>query len=108
MQHLDTGTIIAVVAALIFYLRLIILQRHKMNRTRTDKQLKDGKNSGGKRGHIPQPGMRIYSWYLLAMGIALIFLGALMTTLPVFDPAVSNLWWVALTAGILLLGISIR
>jgi hypothetical protein len=27
--QLDTGTIIAVAAALIFYLRLIILQRHK-------------------------------------------------------------------------------
>lgn len=104
----DTGTIIAIVAALVFYLRLIILQRHKVNQAQGNKHTKVGKSASGKRGYVPQEGLRIYSWYLLGIGVALIFLGALMTTLPLFDPAVSSLWWVALTAGILLLGLSIR
>jgi hypothetical protein len=107
-MQLDTGTIIAVAAALLFYLRLIIIQRHKVNQARIAPQNKADKNSVGKRGYTPQPGLTIASWYLLGMGIALILLGALMTALPVFGPTASSLWWLVLTVGILLLGLCIR
>jgi hypothetical protein len=46
----DTGTIIAIAAALIFYLRLIILQRHRV------KQNHNAPQKSGKRGYTPQPG----------------------------------------------------
>jgi hypothetical protein len=90
-MKLDTGTIIAIAAALIFYLRLIIIQRHKSNQANTS-----------------QLGIRIVSWYLLGMGLAFILLGALLTAYPLFGPAFSSYWWVILTLGILLLGLSIR
>jgi hypothetical protein len=107
-MQLDTGTIIAIAAALIFYLRLIIIQRHKSNQIRVNPQTRAGKNSGEKRGYTPTPGLQIVSWYLLGMGAALILLGALMTALPVFGPTANSLWWAVLTIGILLLGLSIR
>jgi hypothetical protein len=111
-MQMDFGTIIAVAAALIFYLRLIILQRHKANQTRSNQQsassTKYEKNSFGQRNFKPQAGMQIASWYLLGMGIALILLGALMTALPIFGQSARDLWWLVLTVGILLLGLSIR
>jgi hypothetical protein len=111
-MQMDTGTIIAVAAALIFYLRLIILQRHKANRTQMNQQKSTsgnlGKKSSGKQGLETQAGFRIVSWYLLGMGVALILFGALMTALPIFGQTARDLWWLVLTIGILLLGLSIR
>jgi hypothetical protein len=98
----DAGTIIAIAAALIFYLRLIILQRHKANQTQHAPQ------KSGKRGYTPQPGLKIISWYLLGAGVAFIFLGALLAASPIFGPTASSLWWLILTVGIFLLGLSIR
>jgi len=104
-MQLDTGTIIAVAAALIFYLRLIIIQRHRVNQARFNPQ---STHTADKRGSEPLPGIKIISWYLLGMGVALILLGALLTALPIFGPTASNFWWLVLTIGILLLGLSIR
>lgn len=110
-MQMDTGTIIAVAAALIFYLRLIILQRHKANRMMNQQKPtsgNSGKLSSGKQRWEPQPGLHIVSWFLLGMGVALILLGALMTALPIFGQTARDLWWLVLTIGILLLGLSIR
>jgi hypothetical protein len=108
-MQMDFGTIIAVAAALIFYLRLIILQRHRAKQTQIDphKQTTSAK-TGDKRGYTPPPGFQIVSWYLLGMGAALILLGALMTAFPIFGQPARDLWWLILTVGILLLGLSIR
>jgi hypothetical protein len=98
----DTGTIIAIAAALIFYLRLIILQRHRV------KQNHNAPQKSGKRGYTPQPGFKIISWYLVGAGVVLILVGALLAATPIFGPTASDLWWLILTAGIVLLGFSIR
>jgi hypothetical protein len=110
-MQMDFGTIIAVAAALIFYLRLIILQRHKAKQARSNLQSpssKSERNHMGQRGSIPQAGLQIVSWYLIGMGVALILLGAMMTAFPIFGQPGRDLWWLVLTVGILLLGLSIR
>jgi hypothetical protein len=109
-MQIDFGTIIAVAAALLFYLRLIILQRHKAKHSNLNhqRQIPSGKKPGEKQGDTPNQGIQIVSWYLLGMGVALILLGALMTAFPIFGQPARNLWWLVLTVGILLLGLSIR
>jgi hypothetical protein len=111
-MQMDFGTIIAVAAALIFYLRLIILQRHKAKQARRNLQnetsAKSERNHMGQRGSTPPASLHIISWYLLGMGIALILLGAMMTAFPIFSQPARELWWLVLTVGIFLLGLSIR
>lgn len=106
----DIGTVIAVAAALIFYLRLIVLQRQKVKRMRLI-QTQAGKGKTKDRAQEParqQPGFEIASWRLVAAGIVLIVAGALVSYVDWFGAEARSLWWIPITLGILLLGFSVR
>jgi sterol desaturase/sphingolipid hydroxylase (fatty acid hydroxylase superfamily) len=113
-MRFDYGTIIAIVAALLFYLRLIILQRQRVKRyqasrlaSRPDK--KKGKGSSQAAPTVSdQLGFRVYSWYMVGAGLLVLIFGALVYGTSWFTPATRQYWWVAIVAGIFILNYSIR
>jgi len=94
IMPLETGTIIAVAAALLFYLRLIVLQRQR------------GKQKTSSPAQ-PQALFVIRNATLVGIGILLIGLGAAMSVVPWFAPYGSTWWWVPVTLGILLMGLGV-
>ncbi len=112
----DTGTIIAIVASLIFYLRLIVVQRQKVKRMRTVKsqaQTLKGKEKSAAKTQARRPidqqlGFEIVSWWMIAVSILMVLSGALIYAVDWFGPGVRPLWWIPFTVGIILLGFSVR
>jgi hypothetical protein len=109
------GTIIAVAAALFFYLRLIILQRQKVKQlsrvSSSERKKKRSRSSNDKNGigiTSGFPKLEITSPYLLGLGILLILSGAALSALPWFISQVRDLWWIPVTLGILLMSITIH
>jgi hypothetical protein len=108
----DLGTIIIIVAVLVFYLRLIILQRQRIKKARVqyakaDKKL-NKKNSDSKKPEIrySKMGVQVRNWWLVGGGIVLIILGAAAKfkefTLSGFD-----FWWIPVLIGIALMGLGV-
>ncbi len=100
------GTIIAVAAALFFYLRLIVLQRQKLKQKSTQ-----GKPKQGKKANAPKKatlGIEISSPYLLGLGILLVLFGAILSNAQWFPANYSNFWWVPVSSGIVLMSLAIH
>ncbi len=112
----DAGTIVAIAAALIFYLRLIIIQRQKvkrMNFTKRQAQSLKGKGKKQAKSQANRPiqqqlGFEIVSWYMVGTSVLLVLFGALISAVDWFGPGVRPLWWVPVTAGFILFTFSIR
>jgi hypothetical protein len=113
-MKLDYGMIITIVAVLVFYLRLIILQRQRVKRFKAI-QAEARKKQGNKKlkeiAQRPvdvQMGFRIFSWPMLVIGIIVILLGAFINLSPLFPSQVRTFWWIAVVVGIFLMNYSIR
>jgi hypothetical protein len=94
IMPLETGTIIAVAAALLFYLRLIVLQRQR------------GKQKTSSHAQ-PQAFFVIRNAALVGIGVLLIGLGGAMSVVPWFAPHGPVWWWAPVTLGILLMGLGV-
>jgi hypothetical protein len=117
-MKLDYGVIIVLIAVLIFYLRLIVLQRQRVKRyqnfqTRAREEAR--KTKGKKKKAVEPPpsasdqlGFRISNWYLLAVGILIILFGAFMGFSPYFNATVRSLWWAPFVVGVFLMNYTIR
>lgn len=108
----DLGTIAAVVAALLFYLRLIMLQRQRakqlaQDRARGNKKANKNASSAASNTRL----VLIKNWYLVGLGIVLILTGALISAIPTANAVGAAAgaapyrpyWWIPVTAGILLM-----
>ena len=108
----DLGTILVVVAVLIFYLRLILLQWGKSRRLR-DLQTIQPKT---KKGVVAAPRtpaadvmrFRFGNIYFVMLAIALMIGGAVMVGIPSIPVAVRSFWWLPTTIGIVLFGFMIH
>lgn len=100
-MRFDTGTIIAISAALLFYLRMIILQRQRA-KTSSQKNAKKPKYPAQ-----PQSMVVIRNRYLVGLGVLLVAIGAVLSAAPSFDSSIQAWWWVPVTAGILLMSLGI-
>lgn len=105
----DSGTIIAIVAVLFFYIRLIIIQRQKAKQIHAgvSKRSKSKKSQPGALV-VHRPGALVFNGYMVGSGILLILVGAAATFLSFFGPEVRSLWWLPVTAGILLMSFGIH
>lgn len=100
-MNIDTGTAVVIGAVLIFYLRLIILQRQRA------KALQQTGQAAGKKGKAQQAPVRysIISPRRLdrvtaGVGVAAILAGVLLNV-GILPPAtVQPYWWVPMAAGI--------
>jgi hypothetical protein len=114
-MKLDAGTIVTIVFCLLFYLRLIIIQRQRVKTARYQYAVVAGKNSKKKKAAENKPevrysrlGIHIRNWALVALAIALISFGAVVAATRFLGPSLSNFWWIPLNLGIVVFAIGIN
>ena len=116
-MNFDIGTFIAIAAVLLFYLRLILLQRQKGKSASSiplSNPKKNKKRGPAERGFTASEtprqalGFVIANGYLVGAGVVLILLGVALNLVTAFPPSVRGLWWLAVTLGVLLMGLGIR
>jgi hypothetical protein len=107
----EPGAIIAIAAVLLFYLRLIILQRRKSKQassTRKSVKTKKSQNSQSFPAAAGPARLEFHRPYLVAAGVLIIILGAALTAVPGLDERIRDWWWLPVTLGILLMSFGIR
>jgi uncharacterized membrane protein len=103
----DLGTIIAIAAVLLFYLRLIILQRQKVKRFSAGQLEKKKKGVRKTAQSAASPRME-FRWPLVGLGIVITFIGAALIGITGVPAEIAAWWWVAITAGIAIMSVGIR
>lgn len=105
-MKLDPGLIIVIIAVLIFYLRLIIIQRERVRRARVQ-ALSARKTKGKKATDTPMPTMRFAilshekrDWIIAGAGAVLIILGVLLYRNVIPLDWTRSLWWLPTAIGI--------
>jgi hypothetical protein len=107
-MKIDTGLAIVILAVLVFYLRLIVIQRQRAKSVAQAKKASQiGKKKGKKQPAAPQPGYSIISKSKLDRAIAiggvlLMVLGILLYIKLIPIPSFQPYWWVPTAAGIVL------
>ena len=107
-MNIDTGLAVVIIAVLVFYLRLIIIQRQRAKRVNQAKITSQSQKKKGKGQTVaPQPDYSIVSKKNLDRGIAfsgvlLMVLGVLLYTKIIPLPSIQPYWWVPTAAGIVL------
>lgn len=111
-MNIDTGLIAVIVAVLIFYLRLIILQRESVRRARqaADKANRQAQKGKGKRpatgsSQAPAPNYSILSKNRVDLviggaGLLAIVVGTLAYAGTLRLPALQSYWWLPTALGI--------
>lgn len=109
-MNFDFGTIIAIAAALLFYLRLIVLQRQKLKVYRTGFARHPAKRNGKTKTEqkVPQQGLIISNKFLVIGGVLLVLLGAAAAGIPGLNASFRAAWWLLVSLGILLMSLGIR
>lgn len=117
MINIDTGMAVVIVAVLIFYLRLIIIQRERAKRLKRAALVEQSNKPGKKKSpkNLPKPSPEGYSilspnrldrWIGIGGGI-LIVLGIVINLgiLPPMGSAsydvIHSLWWIPTALGII-------
>jgi hypothetical protein len=107
-MNIDTGLAVVILAVLVFYLRLIVIQRQRAKRVaQAQKASQVEKKKGKKQPPSPQPGYSIISRSNLDRAIAiggvlLMVLGILLYVKIIPLPSIQPYWWIPTAAGIIL------
>ncbi len=109
----DTGTIITIVCVLLFYLRLIVIQRHRVqtqsiNRPGEKKLAKSRRRKSKTDCHLCRLGIQIRSWWLVGMALALIVFGAVIVAAQLLGPVYSAYYWIPLNIGIIIFALAVK
>ncbi len=105
-MNIDTGLAVVIIAVLVFYLRLIILQRERVRQaSRALESNTDKKNKRRTSAAVSAPRYSILSskrrdWVIAGIGVVLIVLGVLaysrIGAFTTFQPY----WWIPTSIGI--------
>jgi hypothetical protein len=111
----DTGTIVTIVFSLLFYLRLIVIQRQRIKKAKFQYAHVANKGSKKKSTSEKNPqvnydrlGIHIRSWWLVAAAIIVISFGAVVAKTQFLGPTLSNLWWIPVNLGIVVFALGIN
>jgi sterol desaturase/sphingolipid hydroxylase (fatty acid hydroxylase superfamily) len=111
----DTGTIITIVCVLLFYLRLIVIQRHRVQTAKyqyaqVEKKLVKNKKSANQKPVVnyARMGIQIRSWWLVGIALALIIFGAVVIAVHLFGPVISTYYWIPLNIGIIIFAFAVK
>lgn len=103
----DLGTILTVVAVLLFYMRLIIIQRQRIKKAQYQYAVVKAKNKKNKKTRDKDPelqyarlGVQIRNWWLVGVAIVLITFGAVIAATHFLGTTFSAYWWVPVLLGI--------
>jgi ABC-type Fe3+ transport system permease subunit len=114
-MNFDTGTIITIVAVLLFYFRLIILQRQRIKKAQYQYAQVSSKNAKKKNSKDKNPevrysrlGVQIKNWWVVAGAIVLITFGAVVVGTHFLGTALSTFWWIPTVIGIGLFAIDLK
>lgn len=114
-MRFDTGTIITIVAVLLFYMRLIVIQRQRIKKAQHQYAAVKAKNSKSKKNNSKDPeirysrlGIQIINWWVVAAAIILITFGAVIAATQFLGPTYSTLWWIPVVVGIAIFAFDIR
>lgn len=111
--NMETGSIVVIIAVLIFYLRMILLQRQRAQRIRYERQTYAANAAKArKKGKAPPPPPTAPEYSLLSRhprdrvigiaGVVLILVGVLLYSALNPWQAAADYWWIPLSAGIVL------
>lgn len=111
----STGTIVTIVVVLLFYLRLIILQRQKVRLGRMQYSAADQARKKKKKTE-DEPlavrwgalGVRVRNWWLVGGGLVLIVAGTVIAGTHILSPSLTSAWWVPLNIGVVLLAVGVK
>jgi hypothetical protein len=104
-MKIDTGLAIVIVAVLIFYLRLIIIQRERVRRVNPSSQA-----SGKKKDKLAEKTMvdrysilshNKQDWIIVCVGLALVIFGILLNRKIIPDSLIQEYWWIPVSIGII-------
>jgi hypothetical protein len=112
-MNLSIGVIITILAVVLFYVRLGYLQLGKERRAKEyeeDVKRNKGKKGKNKPGEKPagRYSIEVKSIPWVIISIVLVVLGVLINSDPAIFPAAKDFWWVAVVAGIVILGINFK
>jgi hypothetical protein len=107
--NLDTGTIVIIVVIVIFYIRILLIQRGKSKQSRliagkSRRAIKRAEAKGKISGNVGKSGIQVVSWYLVFTAIAIMLAGFILRTTTFI---LKDWWYVIISAGVVILGISI-
>lgn len=110
-MKIDPGIIVAAAAALIFYLRLIIIQRQRVKRARLEYAMAMDTYKRTKKKNAPPPeaprmGLNL-RWVFIIPGMLLIIIGALFAGIPALR-SLAAYWYIPLSVGILVMALGVR
>ena len=111
----DAGTIVTIVCVLLFYLRLIVIQRHRVKTARIQYAQMAEKNAKKKGGAAAKPeirysrlGIHIRNWWLVGAALTLIIFGGVIVATQFLGPSLSGYWWIPLNVGIGLFALGVN
>lgn len=112
----DAGTIVTIVFILLFYFRLIIIQRQRIKKAKYQYSAVEKKNSKKKKDTSTKKpevkytrlGIHIRNWWLVGSAIALITFGAVMSATGFLGASLTNLWWIPVNVGIVIFAIGVN
>ncbi len=118
-MRFDAGTIVVIVAVLLFYLRLIVLQWGKSKRLRDLETIRPKAEKGKARATASGAAsrrptttdvmrFRVRNVYLTIVAILLMLIGVLLNINLPLTVSIQQYWWIPMTLGIALLGYLIR
>ena len=110
-MNIDTGLAVVIIAVLVFYLRLIILQRERAKRVARQPKspASGGKKAAGSKGEKPaQEASERYTifsqkpldWIIAAAGALAILSGVLLYARVLLIPVAQSYWWIPTALGI--------
>jgi hypothetical protein len=105
-MNIDTGLAIVILAVLVFYLRLIIVQRERVKRLSHAPVIAGKKKVKGKdQPQVPLPGFSIVSqnrrdWAIAGFGVLAILVGILLNASVISVVAAQPYWWIPTSIGI--------
>lgn len=105
----DLGFIVTVIAFFGFYLYIALLRGRK-KRLQREEILAVKKQ--GKKAKAPdftkKPIYEVRSWILVALAVILMLGGLMARYSPIFPTSFQSYWWIAVSLGVVVLGLSIK
>jgi len=105
-MKLDTGSAVVILAVLIFYLRLIILQRERVKRSRLlpDQKGKKKKSRPGQPSPVERYSIlsrKPVDLIIAGFGFLAILMGVVLNAGWIALPVVQPYWWIPAAAGLI-------
>jgi hypothetical protein len=113
-MNFSFGVIITIAVVVLFYLRLGQLQLGKARRVQEyEEAVKQNKGKKGNKKSLGSPpagkySIEVKSMPLVVISILLVVFGVLINSDPAILPSAKDFWWVAVVAGVVIMGINFK